>query len=40
MDLYNQVVEYYSAIGDENHVDFLNRLMDLLKNEEMQKALE
>ena len=31
--LYNKAVEYYSALDDERHIDYLMKLQTLLKDE-------
>ena len=30
--LYNKAVEYYSALDDERHIEFLMKLQNLLKD--------
>jgi hypothetical protein len=38
--LYNKAIEYYSAMNDERHIHFLQKLQVLLQDEKMQKMLE
>lgn len=40
ISLYNQAIEYYSAMSDERHMEFLNKLQTLLLDEHIQKIME
>lgn len=40
ISLYNKAIEYYSALNDERHVEYLQKLQNLLLDEKMQKILE
>ena len=40
ISLYSKAIGYYSAVGDEKHMQFLNKLQNLLVDEKMQKILE
>ena len=33
--LYNKAVEYYSALDDERHIEYLMKLQKLLANEQL-----
>jgi len=33
--LYNKAIEYYSAINDEKHIEYLQKLQKMFANEEM-----
>ena len=39
MDSYQKAIEYYSALDNKCFEDFLNRMTNLFKKEEVQKAL-
>lgn len=39
MELYQKAIEYYSALDNKCFEDFLNRMTNLFKREEIQKAL-
>jgi Mg-chelatase subunit ChlI len=39
MELYQKAIEYYSALENKCFEDFLNRMTNLFKREEIQKAL-
>jgi len=39
MDSYQKAIEYYSALDNKCFEDFLNRMTNLFKREEIQKAL-
>ncbi|CAD8062788.1 unnamed protein product [Paramecium sonneborni] len=39
MDSYQQAIEYYSAVSDEDFKEYVNRLQNLLGREEVQKIL-
>lgn len=39
MDLYQKAIEYYSALDNKCFEDFLNRMTNLFKREDIQKAL-
>ena len=38
--LYNKAVEYYSALDDERHLEYLMKLQKLLKDEVLQQVME
>ena len=38
--LYNKAVEYYSALDDERHLEYLMKLQNLLKDETLQQVME
>ena len=38
--LYNKAVEYYSALDDDRHLEYLMKLQNLLKDETMQQVME
>ena len=38
--LYNKVIEYYSAINDERHVSYLERLQRLFTDPALQRLME
>lgn len=38
--LYNKVIEYYSALNDEKHLDYLKKLQKLLKDEHIQRLMD
>ena len=38
--LYNKAVEYYSALDDERHIEYLMKLQKLLSNEQLQAVME
>ena len=38
--LYNKAVEYYSALDDDRHFQYLMKLQDMLKNEVLQEVME
>jgi hypothetical protein len=38
--LYNKAVEYYSALDDDRHIDYLMKLQTLLKDETLQQVME
>ncbi len=40
ISLYNKAIEYYSALNDEKHIEYLQKLQNLLLDEKMQKILE
>ena len=40
ISLYNKAIEYYSAMNDEKHIEYLKKLQFLLVDERMQKILE
>jgi len=40
ISLYNKAIEYYSALNDERHIEYLQKLQNLLLDEKMQKILE
>jgi hypothetical protein len=40
ISLYNKAIEYYSAMNDERHTEYLQKLQNLLLNDKMQKILE
>lgn len=40
ISLYNKAIEYYSAMNDERHMEFLQKLQKLLTDEKMQKILD
>jgi hypothetical protein len=40
ISLYNKAIEYYSAMNDERHMEYLTKLQNLLLDEKMQKILE
>jgi len=40
ISLYNKAIEYYSAMNDERHMEYLNKLQKLLLDDNMQKILE
>lgn len=35
ISLYNKAIEYYSAMNDERHMEYLNKLQKLLLDEKM-----
>jgi len=39
MNLYQKAIEYYSALDNKCFEDFLNRMTNLFKREDIQKAL-
>jgi len=39
MDLYQKAIEYYSALDNKTYEDFLNRMTNLFKREDIQIAL-
>ncbi len=38
--LYNKAIEYYSALNDEKHLQYLQKLRDMFSDERFQKLLE
>jgi len=40
ISLYNKAIEYYSALNDDKHIEFLQKLQKVLQDEKMQKMLE
>lgn len=38
--LYNKAVEYYSALNDERHLEYLMKLQKLFQNETVQACME
>lgn len=38
--LYNKAVEYYSALNDERHIEYLQKLQKLFQNESLQHVME
>ena len=40
ISLYNKAIEYYSAMNDERHIEYLQKLQNLLLDDKMQKILE
>lgn len=40
ISLYNKAIEYYSAMNDEKHIEYLKKLQFLLVDDRMQKILE
>lgn len=38
--LYNKAVEYYSALNDDKHLDYLIKLQKLFTDEKLQAAME
>jgi hypothetical protein len=38
--LYNKVIEYYSALNDEKHLEYLQKLQRLFKDESIQRLME
>ena len=39
MELYQKAIEYYSALDNKCYEDFLNRMTNLFKNEDIQRVL-
>jgi hypothetical protein len=39
MELYQKAIEYYSALDNMCYEDFLNRMTNLFKNEDIQRVL-
>lgn len=40
ISLYNKAIEYYSALNDEKHIEYLQKLQKVLQDDKMQKMLE
>ena len=40
ISLYNKAIEFYSAINDERHIEFLQKLQRILQDDKLQKLLE
>ena len=40
MGLYNKAIEYYSAFNDEKHFEYLQKLQQLFKNDQVQTIIE
>jgi len=38
--LYNKAVEYYSALDDERHLQYLMKLQNMLRDETLQQVME
>jgi hypothetical protein len=38
--LYNKAIEYYSALNDDKHLDYLNKLQTLFSNDRIQKIMK
>jgi hypothetical protein len=38
--LYNKAVEYYSALNDDKHLEYLMKLQKLFTDEKLQAAME
>jgi hypothetical protein len=38
--LYNKAIEYYSALNDERHIEFLQKLQKLFLDDKIQKLME
>jgi len=38
--LYNKAVEYYSALNDDRHLEYLMKLQGLFTNEKLQAVME
>jgi len=39
MELYNKAIVYYSALSDEKHVEYLQKLQRLFQDERVQKIM-
>lgn len=38
--LYNKAIEYYSALNDDKHLDYLNKLQTLFSDDRIQKIMK
>jgi len=38
--LYNKAIEYYSALNDEKHLEYLQKLQKMFQDEKIQKLME
>jgi hypothetical protein len=38
--LYNKAIEYYSALNDEKHLEYLQKLQRLFQDDKIQKLME
>jgi hypothetical protein len=38
--LYNKAIEYYSALNDEKHLEYLGKLQKLFVDDRIQKLME
>lgn len=38
--LYNKVIEYYSALNDERHLEYLLKLQKLFQNDAIQRIMD
>ena len=40
MELYNKAIVYYSALSDEKHLEYLQKLQKLFSDEKVQKIMQ
>ena len=38
--LYNKVIEYYSALNDERHLEYLQKLQRLFQDNQVQRLMD
>jgi hypothetical protein len=39
MELYNKAIVYYSALSNEKHLEYVQKLQELFKNDRVQKIM-